>query len=155
MAQLKTKFSGGVRVFVYGTLKPGEVNYQRYCAGKVVSAEKATTLGQLFALPMGYPAMTTGESTVHGYLLSFADLGILDALDELEDYQPEGEMSENLYNRLEVEVKNSLGLSLGWAWVYLMNPAKVEMLKGVHLPNGWWSGRNKCQHQTADYTFDD
>ncbi|BAB74981.1 gamma-glutamylcyclotransferase family protein [Anabaena sp. FACHB-709] len=155
MTQLKTKFSGGVRIFVYGTLKPGEENYQRYCAGKVVLAQKATTLGQLFALPIGYPAMTIGESTVHGYLLSFADLGILDALDELEDYQPEGEMSENLYNRLEVEVKNPLGLSLGWAWVYLMNPAKVEMLKGVHLPDGWWNSDNKSHHQTADYVLDD
>jgi len=27
-----------IRVFVYGTLKPGEVNYQRYCEGKVIAA---------------------------------------------------------------------------------------------------------------------
>jgi gamma-glutamylcyclotransferase (GGCT)/AIG2-like uncharacterized protein YtfP len=46
-------------------------------------------------------------------------------------------------------------LSLGWAWVYLMNPAKVEMLKGVHLPDGWWSSDNKSHHQTADYALGD
>ncbi len=83
MAQFNTSFSGGVQVFVYGTLKPGERNYQRYCAGKVVEAQRAFTLGRLFALPMGYPAMTTGADIVHGYLLTFADLAILDALDEL------------------------------------------------------------------------
>jgi gamma-glutamylcyclotransferase (GGCT)/AIG2-like uncharacterized protein YtfP len=66
MAKSKVKFTGGVRVFVYGTLKPGEANYQRYCAGKVVDAERTSVLGKLFALPMGYPAMTLGEYSVHG-----------------------------------------------------------------------------------------
>ncbi|TAH29142.1 MAG: gamma-glutamylcyclotransferase, partial [Oscillatoriales cyanobacterium] len=27
-----------MKVFVYGTLKPGECNYLRYCEGKVVDA---------------------------------------------------------------------------------------------------------------------
>ncbi len=35
------KFSEELRVFVYGTLKPGEANYQKYCAGKVVEAKRA------------------------------------------------------------------------------------------------------------------
>ncbi len=29
------------KVFVYGTLKPGEANYQKYFAGKVIEAQKA------------------------------------------------------------------------------------------------------------------
>jgi gamma-glutamylcyclotransferase (GGCT)/AIG2-like uncharacterized protein YtfP len=129
-----------MKIFVYGTLKPGEGNYQRYCAGKVIEAQKATTLGRLFALPMGYPAMTTGQDTVHGYLLSFADLGVLDVLDELEDYHPNRKMSENLYNRQKVEVFNLLSSSLGLAWVYLMQPERVEQLGGIYLHDGWWSG---------------
>ncbi|HEY9803473.1 MAG TPA: gamma-glutamylcyclotransferase [Leptolyngbyaceae cyanobacterium] len=128
-----------MKVFVYGTLKPGERNYQRYCAGKVVESQRATTLGRLFALPMGYPAMTTGADIVHGYLLTFADLGVLDALDELEDYQPDRAMSANLYNRQNVEVYNLQGASLGWTWVYLMQPARVKQLRGIYLPDGWWS----------------
>lgn len=139
MAELNTSFSGGVQVFVYGTLKPGERNYQRYCAGKVLEVQRATTLGRLFALPMGYPAMTTGKDTVHGYLLTFADLGVMDALDELEDYQPDREMSENLYNRHNLEVYNLLGASLGLAWIYLMQSARVKQLGGIYLPDGWWS----------------
>ena len=37
---------------------------------------------KLFALPMGYPAMTMGNQQVHGYLLSFPDVSILDSLVE-------------------------------------------------------------------------
>ncbi|WP_414576566.1 gamma-glutamylcyclotransferase [Anabaena sp. CCY 9402-a] len=135
-----TKISGRVRVFVYGTLKPGEVNYQKYCAGLVVDTQRCTTLGQLFTLPMGYPAMTIGKELVHGYLVSFAEPWILDVLDELEDYQPTRQMSGNLYNRQEVEVYNLQGLSLGWAWGYLMNPERIKKLGGLLLPDGWWSG---------------
>lgn len=41
-----------VKVFVYGTLKPGESNYQRYCdRSSVVESQRAIALGQLFALP--------------------------------------------------------------------------------------------------------
>jgi gamma-glutamylcyclotransferase (GGCT)/AIG2-like uncharacterized protein YtfP len=60
-------------VFVYGTLKPGENNYQIYCAGKVLAEQRAIAFGRLFSLPAGYPAMTPGDCPVHGFLLSFAN----------------------------------------------------------------------------------
>ncbi|MDF5723411.1 MAG: gamma-glutamylcyclotransferase [Rhizonema sp. PD37] len=129
-----------LRVFVYGTLKPGEANYQRYCAGKVIYSKKAFTLGKLFALPMGYPAMIPGDSEVHGYLLSFTDKTVLSALDELEDYQPAKAASENLYNRQCVEIYDLQSGSLGLGWVYLMTSEAVYQLGGVLLPDGWWSG---------------
>lgn len=131
-----------VKVFVYGTLKPGEANYQRYCALQVVDAKKAYTFGKLFALPMGYPAMTLGDSHVYGYLLTFVDAGVLNNLDILEDYQPSRQRTENLYNRQEVEIYDLQGRSLGIAWVYLMTPQQICQLKGSrHLQHdGWWSG---------------
>ncbi|WP_017655499.1 gamma-glutamylcyclotransferase family protein [Fortiea contorta] len=139
MVESNINFSGLVRVFVYGTLKPGEINYQKYCADKVVRAERATTRGQLFALPLGYPAMTPGESLVQGYLLSFANSSILLELDELEDYQPQRQVSQNLYTRQEVEVFNLLGITLAWAWVYLMTPDRVSRIGGIRQSDGWWS----------------
>ncbi len=129
-----------LKVFVYGTLKPGEENYPRYCAGKVVNTTKAIAQGKLFALPMGYPAMTPGNSLVHGYLLSFTNLDVLKALDELEDYHPARAASENLYNRKEIETHEPQGNALGWAWVYIMTEERALRLGGVHLPDGWWSG---------------
>ncbi|NDJ23567.1 gamma-glutamylcyclotransferase [Nostoc sp. B(2019)] len=139
MAESKIKLSSLVRVFVYGTLKPGEANYKRYCAGKVADAKPAMLQGKLFALPMGYPAMTLGDSQVHGYLLSFTNPGILKQLDVLEDYQPHRQMSENLYNRQIIEAYEPKGLSLGYAWVYLMSPERVYQFGGVPQPDGWWS----------------
>ncbi len=130
-----------VKVFVYGTLKPGEANYQRYCGLQVVDAKKAYTFGKLFALPMGYPAMTLGDSLVYGYLLTFVDAKILSNLDILEDYQPSRQRTENLYNRQEVEIYDLQGRSLGIAWVYLMTPNQICQLKSSLLqPDCWWSG---------------
>jgi len=140
MTELNTEFSEQVRVFVYGTLKPGEANYQKYCAGKVLNAKRAVILGKLFALPMGYPAITLGQNQVHGYLLSFSDPEILQALDYLEDYQPNRPSSENLYNRQQVEAYTQQGEALGWAWFYLMNLELVNQLNGTLLADGWWSG---------------
>jgi gamma-glutamylcyclotransferase (GGCT)/AIG2-like uncharacterized protein YtfP len=77
-----------LNVFVYGTLKPEEVNYQRYCAGKVVEEKRAIAFGQLFDLPLGYPAMTLGESPVQGYLLTLADPTVLSILDEIGRLRP-------------------------------------------------------------------
>ncbi|MBD2629873.1 gamma-glutamylcyclotransferase family protein [Trichormus variabilis] len=131
------KFSEELRVFVYGTLKPGEANY-RLCENQVLTAKKAIASGKLYTLPMGYPAMTKGEGKVHGYLLSFADSTLLTALDDLEDYQPNRPMSENLYYRQYIKIFEPTGLSLGSAWVYLMTSEKIYQLGGVGLVDGYW-----------------
>ncbi len=140
MAEFKEKCSPLLRVFVYGTLKPGETNYQKYCADKVLDATPAIALGELFALPMGFPAMTLGDSPVHGYLLSFTNPEILMDLDELEDYQPTRTASENLYYRQMIETYDLEGEALGCAWVYLMTKYLVCQLGGVVQIDGWWSG---------------
>jgi gamma-glutamylcyclotransferase (GGCT)/AIG2-like uncharacterized protein YtfP len=133
-----------IKVFVYGTLKPGEENYQGYCAGKVINATKAIARGKLYDLPMGYPAMIPGDSPVQGYLLSFADSGVLKELDELEDYYPTKPESEILYYRQQIETYNLQGQSLGLAWVYFMSSEKVTHFGGRILPDGWWSGGFCC-----------
>jgi gamma-glutamylcyclotransferase (GGCT)/AIG2-like uncharacterized protein YtfP len=144
-----------LKVFVYGTLKPGEENYLSYCAGKVVETLPAFTMGKLFALPQGYPAMTVGDSAVYGYLLSFANNEILDHLDELEDYQPSRQKSKNLYNRQQIEIFNLKGdvitvpqyrNSLGLAWAYLMEASLVYQLGGTPKDDGWWSGCGISAH---------
>ncbi|MFN6471760.1 MAG: gamma-glutamylcyclotransferase [Nostoc sp. SerVER01] len=140
MFESNIKFSDLVQVFVYGTLKPGEANYKRFCAGKVVDVKRAFIQGKLFALPMGYPAMTLGDGQVYGYLLSFANPAILNRLDVLEDYHPARQVSENLYSRKTIEVYQGEWVSLGWAWVYLMSLEQVDQLGGVLQPEGWWSG---------------
>ncbi|MHC5758746.1 gamma-glutamylcyclotransferase family protein [Nostoc sp.] len=140
MVESNKKISDLARVFVYGTLKPGEANYKRYCTGKVVDVKRAFVQGKLFALPMGYPAMTLGDGQVYGYLLSFFNPKILNELDVLEDYQPNRQTPENLYNREIIEVYEPQSLSSSWAWVYLMTLQQVDQLGGFVQPDGWWSG---------------
>jgi gamma-glutamylcyclotransferase (GGCT)/AIG2-like uncharacterized protein YtfP len=84
--------------------------------------------------------MTLGNGKVDGYLLSFADSTLLTALDDLEDYRSTRPISDNLYNRQSIEIFQPKGLSLGWAWVYLMTLEKVDNLGGMPLIDGCWPG---------------
>jgi gamma-glutamylcyclotransferase (GGCT)/AIG2-like uncharacterized protein YtfP len=47
--------AGVLRVFVYGTLMPGQVNHPRFCHG-ARDAGPATLRGHIYHLPAGYPA---------------------------------------------------------------------------------------------------
>jgi len=128
-----------LRVFVYGTLKPGEVNYNLYCADKIVEEKKAITFGQLFALPVGYPAMIPGESLVQGCLLTFADPAMLTILDALEGYEPYRAPDQNEYNRQQIRVYDLTRKTLGLAWVYLMTSEQIKRFQGVPIVSGCWS----------------
>ena len=127
-----------IKIFVYDTLKPGESNYKRYCTGQVVAEKRAIAYGQLFALPVGYPAMILGNSPVQGFLLEFTNPAILEILDQLEDYDPNRPATQNLYNRQEIAVFTPDKKPLGTAWIYLMTVEQVHRLRGVLLPSGCW-----------------
>lgn len=128
-----------LKVFVYGTLKPGECNYPHYCAGKVVEEKKAIAYGKIFHLPnFGYPAMTLGEGKVEGYLLTFANPDAIYHLDSLENYDEGRSREKNLYDRQRIEVYDLEGRSLGFAWAYFMTSEQVTGFGGVCLPSGCW-----------------
>ena len=107
----------------------------------MVAAQKAIALGELFDLPLGYPAMTLGNFKVYGFLLSFANPEILQQLDWLEDYEPQRAAIENEYYRQQIEVYDTFLASLGMAWTYLMVPEQVRAFNGVFLPDGLWSSQ--------------
>ncbi len=127
-----------MRVFVYGTLKPGQANYARYCGDRILQSLPAQVRGQLFHLSLGYPGMTSGETWVQGYLLQFADESALAALDRLEDYQCQRPEAQNEYQRREVEVFAQEGRSFGFAWAYFMTPQKVQQHNGTWIASGEW-----------------
>lgn len=129
-----------LNIFVYGTLKPGEANYESYCKTWVVAEQEAMIRGQLYSLPFGYPALTVGQSSVYGFLLSFTDSHILNILDDLEDYDPERSPEQNHYFRAKTDVFSLSQQSLGSAWVYYMLEPKVQKAGGILLRNGKWSG---------------
>jgi gamma-glutamylcyclotransferase (GGCT)/AIG2-like uncharacterized protein YtfP len=132
-------------VFVYGTLKPGEENYDRYCKKWVRQAREAAVRGRLFDLPYGYPALSPGDGWVSGFLLSFSDSAVLTMLDQLEDYDPSRPPSQNEYQRTQVQVFNPNRRLLGHAWVYQMQPERITKARGVWLPAGTWSNQTPYQ----------
>ncbi|HIK10613.1 MAG TPA: gamma-glutamylcyclotransferase [Oscillatoriaceae cyanobacterium M33_DOE_052] len=128
------------KVFVYGTLKPGERYHHSYCSGLVISNQPANARGKLYHLKKrGYPAMTEGEDKVRGFVLSFPESAILLKMDELENYKPGRSPEENEYDRRQIEVFHPLGDSMGLVWAYVMSPKLVRELDGVDMPDGWWS----------------
>ncbi len=128
-----------IRVFVYGTLKPGEKNYPRYCQGNVKHAQPAIAQGLLYDLCLGYPAMTPGEGWVKGVLLSFEDVSVLAALDELEGYHSDRNPEDNEYERSLIEVFTPDQEPLGESWIYWMPLPTIQRWEGTFIPNGDWS----------------
>ena len=127
-------------VFVYGTLKPGEANYSSYCT-KVVSQILSYTLGNLYTLPVGYPAMTVGDNRVYGVCLRFDDSRILASLDRLEDYQNGRAPDLNEYYRSLTPIYSSDNRLIGRAWAYFMTRDRVMQYGGVRVTSGCWSGK--------------
>ncbi len=52
-----------ISIFVYGTLKQGYCNHERYCK-TAVSIQPAQVWGRLYALPAGYPGLEIPEAGV-------------------------------------------------------------------------------------------
>lgn len=137
-SSLDTQPDEGIRVFVYGTLKPGECNYARYCDGQVTDQFEAIAYGTLYHLPVGYPAMTVGDRPIQGVVLCLRDPSTLNALDMLEDYDPNRSPDKNEYNRITIDVFDAQGNSQGTVWAYIMDAAHVMQRGGVPLPDGVW-----------------
>ncbi|WP_099237999.1 gamma-glutamylcyclotransferase family protein [Synechococcus sp. BDU 130192] len=128
-----------LKVFVYGTLQPGEANFPRYCAPYHPHIEKAFIPGKLYQLPVGYPALTPEPGWVEGCLLRFRDPKVLERLDVLEDYQPGRSPSLNEYQRRQAPVYTETKTLLTEAWVYGMTPEKVAQLGGTPFSGSRWT----------------
>jgi gamma-glutamylcyclotransferase (GGCT)/AIG2-like uncharacterized protein YtfP len=63
-----------ITLFVYGTLKRGFWNHDRFCRN-AIDIRSASTWGRLYQLPAGYPALEIPESAIlaHGTANPFAD----------------------------------------------------------------------------------
>jgi gamma-glutamylcyclotransferase (GGCT)/AIG2-like uncharacterized protein YtfP len=104
------------RLFVYGTLRSGQAA-RSLVANHVARSEPATTLGSIYAFPMGYPGMVEGDGRVRGELLWLSELAA--ALPLLDAYEGDD------FARVLRKVRLSDG-SEAWAWCYVLaDPATV------------------------------
>jgi len=130
---------GPCRLFVYGTLKPGERAFGQFCEAQVTAWLEVIAPGRLYHLPLGYPALTPEAGWVQGVLLTFSTPAILTQLDEFEDYYPD-RPQDSQYQRLYRWVYSPDRTPLVQAWVYVMAKERVDQLGGQWLPGGIWSG---------------
>lgn len=106
-------------MFVYGTLRKGEVNH-KIIQGASCLHEQAYVQGLLFDTEYGYPGLIENEKleNVYGELYSLPE-SLLSSIDELEGYR-EGR-KDNLYDRVIRPVTTDIGKVE--AIVYLYNDA--------------------------------
>ncbi|MGQ9872520.1 gamma-glutamylcyclotransferase family protein [Leptodesmis sp.] len=136
-----------IKVFVYGTLKPGEVKHS-LCVNQAAAPYPAIVQGQLYHLPLGYPAMTLDKAgIVHGFVLSFSDSAILQTLDEYEQHAPEYfqehapdlSLEAHQYRRLQIATFHLDHSPLDLAWCYVMTSQQITALRGRWVASGDWT----------------
>ncbi|MEU0024548.1 gamma-glutamylcyclotransferase family protein [Streptomyces sp. NPDC006335] len=128
--------------FVYGTLRPGEVNHDLFLRGRVRSEEPCRLVGARLYDGPGYPyVVEEAGGAVTGELVTprvDAYTELLVALDELEEYRP-GD-PRNLYERVAREVIRTADGTSARAWVYVAAAPVAARLRarGELIESGDW-----------------
>ncbi|CAL9444646.1 gamma-glutamylcyclotransferase family protein [Streptomyces sp. NPDC057837] len=134
--------------FVYGTLRPGEVNHGLFLRGRTCSEEPGRLADTVLYEGPGYPYAVEepGGGVVRGELVTArpeAYPGLLAELDRLEEYVPGDPRS--LYVRVERKVvREADGVGVR-AWVYVAGVEVASRLRvaGRRVAGGEWRGRNR------------
>ncbi|MFJ6717571.1 MULTISPECIES: gamma-glutamylcyclotransferase family protein [unclassified Streptomyces] len=133
--------------FVYGTLRPGEVNHDLFLRGRTAAEEPALLPDAALYEGPGYPyAVSHPGPGIRGELITPAPDGyaeLLVALDLLEEYRGPGRPG-NVYDRVAREALRPDGTPV-LAWVYLAAPALARALarSGTEIPGGDWRDRGR------------
>ena len=94
------------KIFVYGSLRTGFYNYDKYLKGKVNDAKLGKVKGKLYHMPhKGYPALLEGEDIVIGEVMTIENFEeVMIPMDEMENYYGVND-SRNEYNRIVMDVE--------------------------------------------------
>jgi len=129
-------------LFVYGSLKPGQQNWKRYCEGHVAELQAARVRGNLYKcsdgyLAMGQPASPPGDSWIRGWRLVLHDEATLRNIDRLEGFDPGRPLASNVYLRVRTacfaDDAAPAPAALGEAWTYIMTPAQLAHEGAVEI----------------------
>ena len=133
-----------INLFVYGSLREGFFNYDKYLLGKVSkNIDAKLTNMRLYHMPYkGYPAITHGEDEVFGEIIVIDEGQYEDtmkAMDEMEGFISENN-PENEYHKVILEVENLETNEKEKCFVYFYNKDKdIDFEdKAEHIPSGDW-----------------
>ncbi|MEG1257006.1 gamma-glutamylcyclotransferase family protein [Clostridium sp.] len=130
------------KIFVYGSLREGFFNYDKYLVNKVSPASLGKVNGKLFHLShKGYPALLDGEEEVIGELMELKDFykDIL-PVDQMEGYVSFENNSLNEYARTVMNVQNLATNEYESCYVYKYCQHSNEDFHkhAVHINHGDW-----------------
>ena len=99
-----------INFFVYGSLREGFFNYDKYLAGKVSKKINAKLENmRLYHMPYkGYPAITPGDDVILGEIMVINEDDYeetMEAMDKMEGFISENN-PENEYHKVVLEVEN-------------------------------------------------
>ena len=114
-----------INFFVYGSLREGFFNYDKYLKGKVVSITPAKIKNMVvYHMPYkGYPALLNGEGTVYGEIMEIKPeiyAETMKAMDEMEGFISENN-PKNEYDKVIFEVENLQNGKKENCYVYFYN----------------------------------
>lgn len=141
-----------INIFVYGSLREGFFNYDKYLSGKISKKMNAKLNNvELYHMPYkGYPAIINGQDSILGEIMVINEAdydSTLEAMDVMEGFLGEGN-PENEYHKMIFEVENLESNEIESCYVYFYNKDKDELFdyKAVYLPNGDWK-----EHMLSNY----
>ncbi len=142
----------GLNLFVYGSLREGFFNYNKYLNGKVIEKKEAKLENmKLYHMPYkGYPAITFGEDVVLGEIMVLNEdfyEETMSALDEMEGFISE-QNPENEYHKVILEVENLHTNEKENCFVYFYNKDKDSLFNSnsVYIPHGDWKEHMLCEN---------
>lgn len=130
-------------LFVYGSLRDGFFNFDKYIKDEVISRKLGKIKGTLYHMPnKGYPAVLSGDEDIIGEVIEVRNWDEnLKALDDMEGYISEGN-KDNEYNRelLDVEIidGNKGEKVKAFSYLYNMNDKDAFEKHSVYIPHGDW-----------------
>lgn len=151
-----------INLFVYGSLREGFFNYNKYLDNKVIEKKEAKLQNmKLYHMPYkGYPAITSGEDVVLGEIMvikgdCYEDT--MKAMDQMEGFISE-KNPENEYHKVILEVDDLHTNQKEKCYVYFYNKGKDTLFdnNAIYIPHGDWkeymsSGNTqKDLYQTGD-----
>lgn len=133
-----------INVFVYGSLREGFFNYDKYLKGKVVSIKPAKLENKIvYHMPYkGYPAIMEGNGVVYGEIMEIIPKiydETMEAMDIMEGFKGEGN-PENEYHKTILEAVHLDTEKKEECYVYYYNPAIDDRFKdeAIFVENGDW-----------------
>lgn len=119
-------------LFVYGTLRPGEVRWQHLAPYVVGDGREAAVAGELYDTGLEYPAAVFGgEGRIHGRVYPLDEGQLTDALSHLDEV--EGAV-RGLYERVDVVTDEG-----EHAWAYQCGE---QALLCARIESGDWLRRH-------------